>query len=393
MYKLLLTFFLISSLLRADALFDKVFEQQFSTLQYTKEQKPKFLILFSGARGTGKTTIAKRLEEKFHAIRFSRDDAEVLFAKCGATSPDLNAYLLWGVDQIYRKSPNHLIILDASCDASYASLVKFARDEGFTPFLIHMEVDKETARGRSGCAHDFDRSWVDSQLFSFYNFADFHFPNNTVGESTLAHLISVLTDKMTPPPPPAQEAEIISTHLFAHVEPDSKAYKRIRKEILAYNSLGTQAVEKGLSEILPGLYIGSQWAADNPPEWVSHILTITTTGRRPGGRKCIWKSITLSDSARSNILQYFEESFQFIESTTSSIIVHCQVGGSRSPTLVIAYLMKKYHVPFEAALGFVRKKNPRANPNPGFITQLKAYESFLHIQSKERMMPAPVIAR
>jgi hypothetical protein len=379
MYKLLLAFFLASSTLHADVLFDKIFETQFSSLQHTQEENQKFLILFSGASGSGKTLVAKRLEERFHALRFSSDEAGILFTKFGACRELLGSYLLFGLGKLAHKSPNHLIILDATCDNIYSACRKFAQDEGFQTFLIRMDVEKEVARGRAPHTQDFERSWTDWQLFGFYNRADFHFPNNGNLDATLSNLIACLAAKIEPP----ASSDALQPSFFARVAFSSEEYERIRREILTSDRLAPAVVHNGLSEILPGLYIGSQWGADNRPAWISNVLTVTNHPRPPGGSMCIWKSFTLADSPKSNISQYFEEAFGFIENTSSAIIVHCKAGGSRSPTIVISYLMKKYNVPFEAAWKFVRKKNPRTGPNRGFIDQLKAYERTLKNQSKE----------
>ena len=57
---------------------------------------------------------------------------------------------------------------------------------------------------------------------------------------------------------------------------------------------------------------------------------------------------------------------------------------SRSPTLVIAYLMIENMWGFEETINFVRKKRPIVEPNIGFVKQLKGLEfklkSYKHFQ-------------
>ena len=50
--------------------------------------------------------------------------------------------------------------------------------------------------------------------------------------------------------------------------------------------------------------------------------------------------------------------------------MHCMAGVSRSATLVIAYIMKKYKMSLDEAKKLVEAKRPFINPNPGFIKQL-----------------------
>lgn len=48
-----------------------------------------------------------------------------------------------------------------------------------------------------------------------------------------------------------------------------------------------------------------------------------------------------------------------------------------SVTVIIAYLMKKYHMSLSRALSLVRSKRPQIAPNHGFMTQLENYERSL----------------
>lgn len=83
--------------------------------------------------------------------------------------------------------------------------------------------------------------------------------------------------------------------------------------------------------------------------------------------------------ARENIIQYFSEAIDFIENAlkdpkgTNGVLVHCFYGVSRSSTLVIAYLMKKYNLTYQKAFERVKSKRSLCHPNRGFIQQLKLF--------------------
>ena len=49
------------------------------------------------------------------------------------------------------------------------------------------------------------------------------------------------------------------------------------------------------------------------------------------------------------------------------VLVHCQAGVSRSPTVVGAYLAAKEGIPFSEALARVRRARPLADPHPVLI--------------------------
>ncbi|ETN80625.1 dual specificity phosphatase, catalytic domain protein [Necator americanus] len=57
-----------------------------------------------------------------------------------------------------------------------------------------------------------------------------------------------------------------------------------------------------------------------------------------------------------------------------NVLVHCEVGVSRSVTVVAAYIMQKYKFSPEKALEFIKKSRPIAFPNEGFYAQLQIFE-------------------
>eukprot|EP00042_Codosiga_hollandica_P037269 m.291546 g.291546 ORF g.291546 m.291546 type:complete len:90 (-) comp55099_c0_seq3:50-319(-) len=59
----------------------------------------------------------------------------------------------------------------------------------------------------------------------------------------------------------------------------------------------------------------------------------------------------------------------------SAVLVHCNAGVSRSVTVVLAYLMRKQGFALDDALALVKDKRPCAQPNSGFLAQLRKLES------------------
>ncbi|XP_035795002.1 dual specificity protein phosphatase 19-like [Anopheles albimanus] len=57
------------------------------------------------------------------------------------------------------------------------------------------------------------------------------------------------------------------------------------------------------------------------------------------------------------------------------VLVHCNAGVSRSPSIVIGYLMQRCDQSFLQAFGTVKTKRPCVQPNAGFFQQLKQMQT------------------
>ncbi|CAG8442030.1 2636_t:CDS:2 [Funneliformis mosseae] len=137
------------------------------------------------------------------------------------------------------------------------------------------------------------------------------------------------------------------------------------------------------SEIFPRVYLGTQMAATDKA-WledhnVTHILTISDGITPAYPESYTYKVIPIRDFGSQNIIVHFENTHKFIHSALQedkgNILIHCQAGISRAPTVMIAYIMKTRKMTFEAVLEFVISKRPIICPNLGFRQQLKLYES------------------
>lgn len=51
------------------------------------------------------------------------------------------------------------------------------------------------------------------------------------------------------------------------------------------------------------------------------------------------------------------------------------MGRSRSPTIVIMYIMKRFKLPFEIAFKLVNQRREKIDINHGFIEKLKQFEA------------------
>jgi protein-tyrosine phosphatase len=87
--------------------------------------------------------------------------------------------------------------------------------------------------------------------------------------------------------------------------------------------------------------------------------------------------ILLDDSENQDIFLHFSNVFSIIEKALEekrSVLVHCVAGISRSATLVISYIMKKFRWCYEKSLIYVKDRRSGIMPNAGFEKQLRKYE-------------------
>ncbi|CAF1125747.1 unnamed protein product [Adineta steineri] len=91
--------------------------------------------------------------------------------------------------------------------------------------------------------------------------------------------------------------------------------------------------------------------------------------------------INIVDDSNKNIAQYFHKTNDFLSSCkqkNEKVLVHCQMGISRSSSIILAYLIKYHHDTLFNAYDNLLNRHPFAAPNYGFFIQLIRYEKELH---------------
>jgi len=136
------------------------------------------------------------------------------------------------------------------------------------------------------------------------------------------------------------------------------------------------------SEILPYLFIGNQRDASNRERLdelgVTHILNVTShlplSFENEG---IIYKRLPATDSGSQNLKQYFSEAISFIDcarEANGKVLVHCQAGVSRSPTIVAAYLIATLYKSLTDVFTIIKDRRPIVAPNINFMGQLLEFE-------------------
>jgi dual specificity phosphatase 12 len=171
--------------------------------------------------------------------------------------------------------------------------------------------------------------------------------------------------------------------------------------------------EPRIVEIVPGLLVGNVGASINhkllQDNNIHAIVSATrlsndewyNSTQESGTKYGHHQWIPCADKLSQNLLPHLTEICDFIEyhassvlknsislpvkgeetpsssetsqDSTGNILVHCQVGFSRSPTIIIAYLMRKYKARYCDVLTYLKTKQ-RAKPNMSFKIQLCVWE-------------------
>ncbi|XP_026170595.1 dual specificity protein phosphatase 3 [Mastacembelus armatus] len=142
------------------------------------------------------------------------------------------------------------------------------------------------------------------------------------------------------------------------------------------------------NEVFPRIYVGNAFVAQNAMRLqklgVTHVLNVAegtsfmhvnTSAEFYAGTGITYHGIQANDSEQFNLSAFFEEGADFIDKALAhnngkgKVYVHCREGYSRSPTMVIAYLMLRHKMDARLAVATVRHKR-EIGPNDGFLRQL-----------------------
>ncbi|VBB32079.1 unnamed protein product [Acanthocheilonema viteae] len=142
-----------------------------------------------------------------------------------------------------------------------------------------------------------------------------------------------------------------------------------------------------MANVSKGIYLGSQDVAHDydilMAHKVTHIINCATGVENIFLGVIKYLTLDILDLPWTNIEQYFDKCHEFMKEAVESsgnVFVHCNAGVSRSPTIVLSYIMRYNKMTLREALEHVNAIR-KVNPNPGFIQQLLRYEIKLQCEN------------
>jgi atypical dual specificity phosphatase len=156
---------------------------------------------------------------------------------------------------------------------------------------------------------------------------------------------------------------------------------RGRKSDVYYDMTYTQHINlydhQNPTEILPSLYLGSKDDSAKVTRLkeigITHILCVMS-GKTYEVEGCKLLTVVMADNGNSQLQDIMKRSFPFIEESQqegNKLLIHCNLGQNRSPTLVIAWLMSKKRWTFYNAHNYVKQKREMIHPNKSYVDQLR----------------------
>lgn len=110
---------------------------------------------------------------------------------------------------------------------------------------------------------------------------------------------------------------------------------------------------------------------------IKHIVTVND---RPLFKPLVksYFFIQAEDLENQDLISEFLKAYNFIDraiTAKESVLVHCVAGVSRSATIVLSFLMRKYKISYMSALALVKRSRPVVDPNDGFVKQLEIFQT------------------
>lgn len=140
--------------------------------------------------------------------------------------------------------------------------------------------------------------------------------------------------------------------------------------------------------VAPGLFLGNKQAAADRALLRSHgVVAVCPVGaRQVFNDDLVYHRVSVEDDGSESMLPHFAVACDFIHThrARGAVLVHCKGGISRSPTMVVAYLMRHERLPMLDAMEVCSIARPAASPRQIFLKDLAWFQDQLFAAVEER---------
>ncbi|KAK3291560.1 protein-tyrosine phosphatase-like protein [Chaetomium fimeti] len=143
------------------------------------------------------------------------------------------------------------------------------------------------------------------------------------------------------------------------------------------------------SRIIPNLFLGNVVASYHIPTLQEHDISAVVSvieDNNPRWELQEYRAlipaenhliVPAGDTDTQDLLVHLQQICDFIDAQHEvgrRVLVHCIAGVSRSPTVVVAYLVRKWRKGLDKTLKYVKGKRKEVRPSPNFMEQLRVWE-------------------
>jgi protein-tyrosine phosphatase len=147
----------------------------------------------------------------------------------------------------------------------------------------------------------------------------------------------------------------------------------------SYYSNISNLISQSATHVIDNIYLGSAFNAVDYT-WLKLNKIDIIVNVAPGISNFYpdefqYYNINVEDLNNASMMPHFEAFYRLLEQNpTKRVFVHCFAGKSRSASLVLYYLVKKYRWTVEHAINFLKKQRDTININCTFIEELTKLE-------------------
>lgn len=159
----------------------------------------------------------------------------------------------------------------------------------------------------------------------------------------------------------------------------SDFFKQVERQYppIATNKMLYSYIDKP-SHIIDNIYLGNAYTAANYNllKELNINIIINITSNIPNyfeyDDHFTYINYNIKDINDSEIKEYLIKSYSVLSTTTDkNILIHCYAGSSRSASIILYYLIKKYNYSFKDANNMLKSKRDIVNINTTYIDEIK----------------------